>query len=178
MSILWSIVCLFLQYLAVVAYEKYRRGEIPLHQAVRSNKIEFCKLLLKYGSDPGAVGDDGSSFQLATSPEIMDLLEEFREVNRRDESEDMDKHREPIYINSLDVCSCELLSKFDVSSMFRSLFPSVFWSLALVWNSYTEYFVLKTTNHVSLHVVHVVTRISRTISEKSLPRRSWRRTRS
>eukprot|EP01094_Clydonella_sp_ATCC50884_P028771 TRINITY_DN8757_c0_g1_i2.p1 TRINITY_DN8757_c0_g1~~TRINITY_DN8757_c0_g1_i2.p1 ORF type:complete len:609 (-),score=165.45 TRINITY_DN8757_c0_g1_i2:144-1970(-) len=83
-------------------HRRNRRGEISLHWAVRDGKLEHCKHLLKFGADPGAVGEDGSCFELAPSTEIMDLLEEYREVNRKDESEDLEKQREPIYIKDMD----------------------------------------------------------------------------
>jgi hypothetical protein len=55
-----------------------RLGETCLHWAVREGRKDLIQLLLKHGADPGAVGENGSCFDLAPSPEIAAILEDFR----------------------------------------------------------------------------------------------------
>jgi hypothetical protein len=74
--------------------DDHRKRHTPLHYAVQlavksPAKISTVKLLLSFGSDPSSLSDDGTCFDIVPSSnvELTELLEEYREKNRRGDSE-------------------------------------------------------------------------------------------
>mmetsp|Transcript_15664 Transcript_15664/g.61193 ORF Transcript_15664/g.61193 Transcript_15664/m.61193 type:complete len:910 (+) Transcript_15664:73-2802(+) len=93
--------------------------ETPLHCAVRGGYKQIVELLLKSGADPSAVSEAGSAFDLAKdNSAIADLCEEYRERNRRPDSDfDSTREREVIYaskLSDLPEDAMKLLSNSDL----------------------------------------------------------------
>lgn len=93
--------------------------ETPLHCAVKGGFKVLVELLLKAGADPSAVSESGSAFDLAKdNAAIADICEEYRERNRRPDSDfDSTREREVIYasrISDLPEDAMKLLSNSDL----------------------------------------------------------------
>eukprot|EP01096_Ripella_sp_DP13-Kostka_P018394 TRINITY_DN997_c0_g1_i1.p1 TRINITY_DN997_c0_g1~~TRINITY_DN997_c0_g1_i1.p1 ORF type:complete len:939 (-),score=386.70 TRINITY_DN997_c0_g1_i1:123-2939(-) len=68
-------------------HRRTKEGETPLHCAVAANHIDVVKILLKAGADPGSVSEQGDCFALVKSDNVRELMEEYREQNRRNDSD-------------------------------------------------------------------------------------------
>ena len=74
-----------------------------MHYAVQEDNFEVVKLLLKAGADPGSISEQGDCFSMVRSDNIKELMEEYREQNRRNDSDyDNQSQREIVHVDRVE----------------------------------------------------------------------------
>eukprot|EP01103_Thecamoeba_quadrilineata_P013917 TRINITY_DN39_c2_g1_i1.p1 TRINITY_DN39_c2_g1~~TRINITY_DN39_c2_g1_i1.p1 ORF type:complete len:738 (+),score=135.33 TRINITY_DN39_c2_g1_i1:123-2336(+) len=82
--------CIFLIVAGAGANSLNKNGETPLHHAARAGQKAVVETLLRYGSDPYIIGENGTAREVAflcNQQDVIDILDEYMQDEDEDEAD-------------------------------------------------------------------------------------------